>query len=75
MKITKTHFEKMQAAISVLDTDTNRKAYAAMSLSLKRYQWDLVRQAGLLSFVCDELYKYADDTHIQTCLNRIVPSL
>lgn len=33
-----------------------------------RFMYDLQRAAGLLSFVCDTIYTYADDSHYQTAL-------
>jgi hypothetical protein len=44
-------------------------------LSLKRYQWDITYKAGLTAYICETLYKYLDDTHIQTALNRIIPTI
>jgi len=44
-------------------------------LTTTRYQWDIVRHAGLMTWVCDTLYEYLNDTHIQTALNKIVKPL
>lgn len=41
----------------------------------KRYRWDLHYAAGLTRFVCDNLYSYVNDTHIDTALRRIVGEL
>lgn len=75
MKITTQHFEKMRAAIEPLDTEFHRSRYKAAGLSDTRYQWDILRHAGLMPFVCDELYKYLNDSHIDTALRNIVPTL
>lgn len=72
MKITPLHFDIMKTAIIEIDTPERRAQYFAQCTSLRAYQWYLVRAAGLLPFICDELYKYANDDHIQTALNRIV---
>lgn len=37
-----------------------------------RYRWDLFNAAGLTKFACAELYRYANDTHIDTALRAIV---
>lgn len=75
MKMQSAHFGHMAEKINALDTPALRAAYRDAGLSLKRYQWDITRQVGLIPFVCDTLYKYLDDTHIQTALNRIIPAL
>lgn len=72
MKITKEHFEVMKTAIIELDTLELRARYFEKCTSLRAYQWYLVRAAGLLPFICDVIYKYANDDHIQTALNKIV---
>lgn len=75
MKMQTAHFDHIAEKIAALDTPALRAAYRDAGLSLKRYQWDITRQVGLIPFVCDTLYSYLDDSHIQTALNRIVPSL
>ena len=75
MKIKPEHVQHMRDAFAKWDTDFYRSRYAAAGLSTKRYQWDLVRAAGLMTWVCDVLYEYANDDHIQTALNRIIKPL
>ena len=75
MKMIPTHFQALRAKLTPMDTEENRAAYAAAGHSTRRYQWDLVRASGALPFVCDTLYTYLDDTHIQTALDRIVQPL
>jgi len=75
MKITAQDFAQLEAMVKTKDTDFYRSRYAAAGLSTTRYQWDLVRASGAMSFVCDVLYKYLNDSHIQTALNRIVKPL
>lgn len=41
----------------------------------KRYRWDLMYAAGVSQYICDNVYKYADDTHIDTALKQIVKEL
>lgn len=75
MKIKSEHFDHLRSAITEHDTDFHRSRYAAAGLSTTRYQWDLVRHVGLMPWVCDTLYTYLNDTHIQTALNKIVKPL
>jgi hypothetical protein len=75
MKMTEQHFTHMQQALSPLDTQERRAAYESAALTTLRYQWDLVRGAGLMQWLCDFLYPYLNDAHIQTALNRIVKPL
>ena len=38
-----------------------------------RVRWDIARLSGLSSrWMCDTLYSYIDDTHIDTALRRIM---
>jgi hypothetical protein len=75
MKMQSAHFDYMRTAIKGLDTPALRAAYKDAGLSLKRYQWDIARAVKLTPFICDSLYSYLNDDHIQTALNRIVPEL
>lgn len=75
MKIKPEHLEHMRQALAKLDGDFHRSRYQAAGLSTKRYQWDLLRAARLMPWVCDTLYTYMDDMHIQTALNKLVKPL
>ena len=66
MKMLPEHFEHMRAALAPINTGRPD------GVTLRRYQWDLVRQAGLIPWLCDTLYKYLNDEHVQTALNRLV---
>lgn len=72
MKITQEHYQHLSAQISPLNTAELRAAYEG--LSAKRYRWDLLYRAGLSTWICDNLYPYLDDTHIDTALRSIVSS-
>ena len=41
----------------------------------KRFCFDVLFGSGLQSFVCNDLYKYLDDTHIYTALKSICPQV
>jgi hypothetical protein len=75
MKIKPEHVAHMGEALSKWNTDYYRSRYAAAGLSTKRFQWDALRAAGLMPFVCDTLYTYANDDHIQTALNKLIKPL
>jgi len=75
MKITTEHLNTLTALIAPLDTHTRREAYRAQNLTDKRYRWDLTYAAGCTRFICDSLYAYLDDTHIDTALRSIVKPL
>lgn len=75
MKITSEHLTRLRDAIAPHDTDFHRSRYAASGLSTKRYQWDLLRHAGLMPWLCSDLYAYLNDDHIQTALNNVIKPL
>ena len=41
----------------------------------KRLRWDLLYYADLSPWICDNLYSYLDDTHIDTALKQIVKEI
>lgn len=41
----------------------------------KRFRWDLFQGSVSLSFIVDELYKYLNDTHIDSALKKIMSEL
>jgi hypothetical protein len=75
MKMLKEHFDHIAAKISELDSPYQREVYRNAGLSLKRYQWDITYQVGLTAYICETLYPYLNDDHIQTALNRIIGEL
>lgn len=75
MKIHSEHFSALAAMVQPLDTPEKRAAYRAQNLTDKRYRWDLAYAAGCTRFICDALYSYLDDTHIDTALRAIVKPL
>lgn len=75
MKIKPEHVEHIRQAVEKHDTAFHRSRYIAAGLSTTRYQWDLIRHAGLMPWLCDTLYQYANDTHIQTALNKVIKPL
>ena len=41
----------------------------------KRLRWDLAYSANLSKWLCDNVYSYADDSHIDTALRSIMREL
>jgi len=75
MKMQTAHFDYIAEKIAALDSPYLRGVYRNAGLSLKRYQWDMTWKAGLTAYICDTLYPYLNDDHIQTALNRIIPAI
>ena len=78
MKIKKEHFNHIKNLVDAFTADPenrekleNHKA----KVSSMRYRHDVARAAGMSSqWVCDNLYPYMDDTHLDTALRNIVRS-
>lgn len=75
MKIKPEHLQTLVDNITHFDTNELRCQYRAQGLSDKRYRWDLAYMSNSTRFICDVLYVYMDDTHIDTALRKIVKSL
>ena len=85
MKIDKRDFDDLRKAVvigmceaGVLRLRQIRAAIAAdyrVKDKDKRYRWDLLwlSPAAQLAPVMNRIYQYADDTHVDTALRRIVP--
>ncbi|WNO06023.1 hypothetical protein [Rhodoferax mekongensis] len=83
MKIKPEHLDTLRQHIAALDTPERREQYrkgdfpraeAVKDLN-KRYRWDLFNAAVPAKWVCDVLYKYSHDEHIDTALRNIVKPL
>lgn len=73
MKITKEHIAYMRHAIGQASKAPCWPQYKAAGLSAKRWRWDVARIAGLIPFFYAEVYKYANDDHIDAALRHILP--
>lgn len=73
MKITKEHYAHIEAEVNkVIAADPNMYAmYQAAGLTDQRYNWDLLYRAKLSTWLCDNVYKYANDDHVDTALKTI----
>lgn len=81
MKITIEHYQHIKNELSLLNRD-DVLSYKAKLLESGKYNdfntrfcYDLQRAAGLLSFVCDTIYTYADDSHYKTALFKACKEL
>ena len=86
MKIKPEHYKTMKDAIDNLlasnpylvdDYKHGRFRNSAKVTDLnKRFRWDLLWMSGVGStFLPDVIYPYADDTHIDTALRKIAPTI
>lgn len=82
MKITPEHYAFIKDAIQnkftvslVNDHRTFIEAENKAKDVEKRLRWDLIYFALGSRWICDNLYNYADDTHIDTALKKIVKEL
>jgi hypothetical protein len=77
MKITTEHYDILRSAIMQAQQDYHTlEEYQAHNLTAKRWRYDLLWRAiryQLLPdhFVTDTLYRYVDDSHIDTALRKI----
>jgi hypothetical protein len=81
MKIHNDHYAYMRDVIGAIPRPrfevikANVKSDKRVQDQAKRLRWDLLYSAGLTKWICDNLYSYADDSHIDTALRAIVSSL
>lgn len=85
MKIKPEHYEYMRAAIASLvevkGEPVLREHYELLKTDDrvrdvgKRFRWDLQYAAKISAWVCDNIYPYAEDDHIDTAMRRIVKEL
>lgn len=77
MKMLKEHYEEIWNRCSEYDTEDRRALYRASKLTAMRYRWDVAHIAfgdlpgGWSRWVCDNLYSYLNDTHIDTALRKV----
>jgi len=77
MKITLDHYMHIARSLNNIRPFLlqARIAYKKSGLSDKRFHWDMVRHAGLITWLCDNIYPYANDDHINTALRRYFSDL
>ena len=81
MKIKPQHFEQMKRAVTeVFEKNPNIKTvYKNAGLSDMRFRWDVLHACQIdgidaTRWICDNLYPYLNDTHIDTALRNIIPA-
>lgn len=86
MKIKPEHYAHMLSAIRTL-TESKPEAVKAHVDAIrsgadprvkdaeKRIRWDLSHASGLTSYICSNVYQYANDDHIDTALRSIAREL
>jgi hypothetical protein len=73
MKMKKEHFEYLKREIQKSGHGKEVwEKYKALGLSELRYRWDVLYAAKLSSWICDNLYSYLNDDHIDTALRKIL---
>lgn len=73
MKIKLEDYNFMKKEIAAIrPTFSTEVQYLAAGLTPKRYRWDLSYAAKLSPFISSVIYKYADDSHVDTALKKIV---
>ena len=80
MKIQPNHYATMRDKIALVAGDAARRRDCIIHEGRakdieKRLRWDLLYAAGLSQWICDNLYSYANDDHIDTALRAIVREL
>jgi hypothetical protein len=82
MKVTDEHRAHMRDAIRTYveaqkgtRNPTREAEWLAVGMTARRYRWDIARAANLIPFMCNTLYRYANDTHIDTALRTVVREL
>lgn len=77
MKIKPEHYQHMKLEIEkILPNLPEIKAAIQNAKDFnKRLRWDLSYKAKLTPYICDNIYSYADDSHIDTALKRIAKEL
>lgn len=76
MKMTDAHYLQMADALNAIKPQLDESApkYKEQGLSEMRFRWDALRAAKVegdsTRWICDRLYSYLDDSHIDTALRR-----
>lgn len=81
MKITDQHYQHIVRAFALVGRVRANELRAAIQAENKaqdtemRLRWDIATAAGLDNFVCDEIYKYANDDHLDTAYRHAMREL
>jgi len=83
MKIKAEHYATLKSMLSQYSHDNREALLAHKALKLgkdpeRRFRWDLftfARRSGAEKIVMDDIYRYANDNHLDTALRAIVREL
>ena len=75
MKIKPSDFVTLRTLVAAHDCPQSRRDAIALGWTHAKYIWWVTGRRDVLAFICDTLYKYLNDTHIDTALRRIIPPL
>ena len=81
MKIIPTDLIELASRVLPFDTEERRQEYKIRGLSYKSYCWNLTylqpidNPDSATHFICDVLYNYLEDSHIETALKHIIKPL
>lgn len=83
MKIKAEHYATLKSMLSQYSHDNREKVLAYKALKLgkdpeRRFRWELftfARRSGAEKIALEDIYRYANDTHLDTALKRIVREL
>jgi hypothetical protein len=77
MKITVEHYAYIAHALDAIKPIILEMipAYKAVGHTDKRIRWDAMRLADLGPFLCDTIYSYANDDHMDTALRQYFSKL
>jgi len=71
MKIKPEHIDYIKHAICQDAKAPTLSEYTNKGLTAKRWRWDLLYRAKLSQWVCDNIYPYANDEHLDSALRHI----
>ena len=82
MKITKEHYNFMKQEIAKIWSKEKHDCHVKFvanegkaKVTSKRVRWDWSYYANLTAFICDSIYTYANDQHLDTALKSIISEL
>lgn len=71
MKIKQEHIKYIQTAICKDGSAPYLQEYISNGLTAKRWRWDLLNRANISKWICENIYPYANDDHIDSALRHI----
>lgn len=75
MKITPEHLTELRRLVTEYDTPARRQEAIALGWKVSRYHYWLIGKPNVLPFVCNTLYPYLHDAHIDTAMRHIIPAI